>query len=880
MAQLELKLPQTPNNDWQDQQYPFDGAWLPDQDPALIGPRNFAILTNLRYNEKSIEGVHGYTKINTTPISTYTDIDNGHQLRTNRDTESFILVHAINPATGQGRVYQNTTLPDSVGDFNTTAKFDSAGNAYKQDTSVGLTGRFSIAPQSSVAYCNGEESFIYSGFEQRIAAAFLQKDDTPANGVKDISEDMNSKLTTESTAFPDGTFDELVIMTTRPVQGFKFYVSSANAAASTSTMQYWNGTAWAAVANKVDGTAAGGVTLAQTGTITFDHTISTVKLKHFQELFLFAYKLTISAGSATVYNITCDPAFIPVQNVWDGVYRQPIQFQVFSADHYEDYTLQVNESSDLNAPIGAQLDGLLATDAAYIMFEEQVAGIRFTMLGDLVNKNAVTMTVYYWDGDSWVDTSAAEGTANGGVTLNQTGLVSWNPPSDEEKQTLFGSLGYAYKIVFSATLTGTKAGTAEVLIDLCAAIPKLRAVGGFEFPVLYKNRLMLGGFSASGQGNRMDYSAPSAPDVFNGTESSDNGLNSLFFGGEEKLTGATQLFNRFGANIFSMLLVFKETETYILSGDNPDDFEVFPVSLVVGCPAPLTIAQTEVSLEGNENLSRNFVIWLSHAGPLMFDGAVVAPVKGIENYFDPNKSEFINWSYISKARGWIDPDYKEYNLLLPTGGATEVDVWLTYDLMRRKWFRKDTATAQLPICGFNVMTPNNGEQHAYGGLGTGIMVHLENGNSWDSTGITQKVRTGDFWPTNNIWDYTLIRKFKIVTKKLVSDTTYDLMITYYNNTELNPGQSVTFVDSDASIGVDVDFTDTTGVEWTEAVSSTTELTLDVGLQRVVTKTIDLNYAGFAHAFEMEVTTDDVNGGFQPIVWGVRFRVERKDDTAN
>ena len=880
MAQLELKLPETKDVEWQDAQFPFDGQWLPAQDPALIGPRNFSTLTNLRYNEKSIEGVNGYSKINTTPITDYTYIDNGHHLRTNRTNNSFVLVHAVDPLTGQGRVYQNTTEIANQGDFDSTSKFDTSGNSYKADASVDLIGRFSMAPQSSAAYCNGEESFIYSGFEQRVAAVFLQKGDADA-AVKEITDEMNSTLDVEYISFPDSTFDEMIIMTTRPVQGFKFYVKTANASAATMTISYWDGDSWVAVSNGSDGTVVGGKTLAQTGFHTFDHTEGLVKLKQYNELYLFAYKMAISAGTPEIYNITCDPAFNKIQNVWDGIYRQPIQFQVFSADHYEDYTLQVNQSSDLNAPIGAQIDGLLATDVIYIMFEEQMSAIRLTLLGDLVNKATSAMSLSFWDGDSWeAVTNFVDGTDVGGVSINKTGLVSWTPDATEQRQTLFGSLGYAYKIVFDNTLTGTKGTTPEVLIDLCSGIPKLEEVEAFDFPVMYKNRLMLCAASSSGQGNRMDFSAPNAPDVFNGNESSDGGLNSIYYGGEEPIRGAVQLFNRFGASVFAMLLVFKDTETYILVGDSVDDFQVYPVSTVVGCPVPLTISTTEVSLEGGENYSRNFVIWLSHSGPLMFDGAVIVPVKGVENYFDPNKSEFINWDYVYKCRAWIDPDYKEWNLLIPSGAsATEVNVWLVYDLIHRKWFRKDTATTDLPICGFNTMNPNTGEQHAFGGLDTGYMMHLENGTDWDGTGITQVVKTGDFWPSNNIWDLTVLRKFKIVAKKISSASSYNLYINYFPNTEINPGQSANWVDSDVSFGGNVDFTDTTDVEWEDSISTTFELTLDVGLQRVVRKTVDLNNLAFSHAFSFEVTTDDVQAGFQPIVWGVQFRTERKDNTA-
>jgi hypothetical protein len=398
---------------------------------------------------------------------------------------------------------------------------------------------------------------------------------------------------------------------------------------------------------------------------------------------------------------------------------------------------------------------------------------------------------------------------------------------------------------------------------------------------MYKNRMMLCGFSSSGEPNRVDYSAPNAPDVYNGEQSSDNGVNSLYFGGNEPIRGAVQVFNRFGASIFSMFIAFKDTETYILTGDGPEDFQVFPVSTIVGCPAPLTICTTEVNLEGGENYSRNFAIWLSHNGPIMFDGAVIAQIKGVENYFNPNKPEFINWDVAKTvARAWVDPNYKEWNLLIPTASSTVVNTWLCYDLQRRKWYRKDTGAASFPLCGFNVMDPATGEQMAYGGLNTGQMIHLEDGTSWNGTGITQKIKTGDFWPTNNIWDYTLLRKYKIVAKKISSSSTYSLNITYFGDTDVNPGQSLNWIDTDLSIGYEFDFEDTVDFVWDNAISSTMDLTLDVGLQRIVRKIVDLNYLAFAHAFELEVTTSDVEGGLQPIVWGVEFRVERKDNTAN
>lgn len=44
-----------------------------------------------------------------------------------------------------------------------------------------------------------------------------------------------------------------------------------NANAATLAVHFWNGTAWTAVSNLSDGTASGGATLAQSGSVTFDY---------------------------------------------------------------------------------------------------------------------------------------------------------------------------------------------------------------------------------------------------------------------------------------------------------------------------------------------------------------------------------------------------------------------------------------------------------------------------------------------------------------------------------------------------------------------------------------------------------------------------------
>jgi hypothetical protein len=881
VPEANIKIPQGQDNPWKDTMVRFDGKWMPDIDGSLIGPQNYQILENLRYKDSGLEGVNGYTKRNTTALTDFTMIRTGHQLRTNKTQDSYVLVHAVDSGE-QGRVYVNRSTPGEQGDFDDSHKFDTDGNPYFEDASSGLTGRFSAAPQGNMGYCNGEESMIFGGDEQRVAACFTCTNSALALPV-DETKSANNTLTTDAFEVKFGTRPALLVMTTRPIQALRLYVSSPNVSAATMTVKTWTGAAFSADILDVDGTSTDSKTLAKTGTVTLDdHTDSTSKLKHFEELYLYAYLIEIDAGDADVYHITVDPAMQSVKDVWDGVYRQPIQFQVLDDTVYYDYTLQANESSDVNAPVGAELDGngTNATDRVYIMFEDQASAIRFTMLADKINDNAAIMTMKYWNGDAYAAVTITDGTIGAtGKTCSQSGLISWTPPSDEVARTLFGSYGYVYEIDFNAALA------ADVIVDICTGVPHQLTVQAFDFSSIYGTRMMLGGFSQGDEGNRMDYSVANAPDAWNGFDASDNAKQSLYFGGVENIVGSAQVYNRFGASVYAMLLVLKKNETYILVGDTPEDFIIYDVAKTVGCVAPLSIATAEVGLDLGNGLTRNVAIWLSHSGPMMFDGAILTPIPGIRSYFDPNNAQYIDFELISKAVGWVDPNYKEYNLLIPSGSTELNNVWLVYDLLRRKWFTKKTGQAAFPQTGFEIGEPHTGQRWVYSGIDTGYMIQLENGTYWDdgsAMGITQTVRTGDFFPSQNIWDETTIRKFKIFIRRLSgSSVTNTLQVNYYTDTDLSSGSGVIFEDGNPASGVYVSWADIPNVlEWTSDTAATVDLDLDVGLQRLIRVIQDLNRTGWAHAFEFTVTTTDINKGFQPILWGTQYRVERKDNASS
>ena len=883
---IQMQMPQdsAPDNEWKDEQFPFDGTWMPSVDPALIGPTNFATLQNLRYNEKSLEGVSGYTKYNDSVIhATINDINAGIQLRVNKDLNipSYVLAHTTDGA-GNDRVYVNTTAVNSQGAFSTTYRLDTSGAAYDTDIAANLTPRFSSAPQGSVVYCNGRESKIFAGQESKVAAVYVSSGtDDSAASIFDYTDEITKATTTDTCVVGPNKY--MLIFSTRPLQGIKAYVSTSSGSGHSVNVKYWNGSAFAAVTGYTDNTSH----LTTTGTITWTHTVSVAKPYHYQELYLYCYLVEQAiTASSTIYHITCDTGFQDLVDVWDGVYRQPITCQKWDGTAFADYTLYVNEpSSDFGDPIGAEL-GQLAAGAGdgtgtrvELAFDDPQTAFKFQMIAGKIQTNAATIKTYYWNGNSYAATATpTDGTSVSSKSFNQTGLVTFQPPSATalKKRTKFGVNGYFYCLEWSAQLSGSAVD--DIVVDLITGVPAQENVNAFKWSTQFNGRLMLGDFDEGREGNRMDFCVTNAPDVFNGNDSSMRGIQSLYYGGSESINGAASLYNRFGASVYSMLLVFKDTELYLLVGTDPDDFIIYPVSETVGCPAPYTIASAELGIDLGEGITRNVALWLSHSGPMMFDGATVFKIPGIDKYFEPGNPLYVSWDAITEARGWFDTLFKEYNLLIPSSGSATNDLWFVYDMRRKKWFTKSTGTAPFPLSQWSAIH-TTGEQFNFAGCPDGYVRKLEVGTSWDGAGITQVLKTGDFWPSKNIWDETLIRKFKLVAKKITDSGDNELSILYYGNTSESAGSGVIFQDASATDGVYVSFVNTDDVEWASAPSATFQLSLATGTQRLVRLIQDLNRKGWSHAFEFRITTDDVRLGWLPIFWGIEYRIERKDNKA-
>jgi hypothetical protein len=710
-----------------------------------------------------------------------------------------------------------------------------------------------------------------------IQVTIKENHEDPTDYTEAVNNTINSAA--ESATVTANTGDYWIVLATRPLQGVKYTLRTVNGTGSaTTTCKYWDGVNFTAVSNPSDGTDSSG-SMKQSGTFSFDSTANVAKPLHWEGLYLYAYLFELSAGSAVIYNVTVDAPFQTIKDVWDGVYRQPIQFHVgrgLSTDgaavtgagtldvytntgsfgfgyqqtyyrlvvcssavdfdniaigakiiasgdtryvtaknewvgagrllsldanvtwtneaftytnpddggaaDYKDFTLEVNELSYADYPIGAVIDALdMSQDHLLIGFEERMSALQFDMIADLVNTNTVQMSVAYWTGTSWESSIVSDstlglpGTSGVNKCFNRSGLVSWQPPPTENefRQTRFGVSAYYYKVTVNGTLSGTAGDAAqELVIDMVKGIPAQTIVNPFKFSVPYKNRLFLCGFTKGNEGNRVDFTVTNAPDVLNGDESSMDGIQSLYVGGTEDLTGGIEIFNRFGSNIISSLLLFKKNEIYLLTGDGPDNYKLYCISKTIGCPAPLTLAAAETGYTFAEQINRNIVIWMSYAGPMLFDGASVVPILGVKKYFDPAKTARVQTSVIERCRGWYDAMYREYNLVIPSAsGATDCNTWIAYDLVRKRWFEKEPGASEIPQAAWPVYD-TDGVQYIYAGINDGNVVRLENGATWaddSATPMAPVIETGDFFPSGDVRQKTRLRSI-ILTLRLTQQS--------------------------------------------------------------------------------------------------------------
>lgn len=622
-----------------------------------------------------------------------------------------------------------------------------------------------------------------------------------------------------------------------PISAINWDVATANTTAGTASVASWDGSGWSAVSNFSDGTASGGVPLAQSGSMTFDTTETTAKQRVIDGTLGYWYRVSIPSADTTtrISNVTVTEPFQPLRDLWDHVLRFSSSVQLYEATNsvYYDFTFNVFDNAYISTDPASfmTMDSLDTTEHLVLGFLERMQGLNVQMIPESVNTNAAAVEIEYWSGSAWTSVGTiTDGTNQTGSSFGSSGYITWNPLEENvEFRREFNKSDsfYFYRLSWSAQLSTT------VEAFYIAGIPVQRQLGNFSFALHAQNRTML----FSDQSDKKNAMLPSAFGTLNSFNGSDSG-DYVVFGDDTEVTGAVEIFTKLTTGIVSDILVAKTNSMYVLTGSSPDTWKRTQISNDIGCPAPLTFKSSPIGLEHAPLSNRHVAIWQAHNGIMMYDSNSIFPISdSIRDIFDRNNSNSINLSKIGDSIGFWDNSNGnyEYHWLYASGSSTTLDKELVFDLRRQKWWPANRGSGNALQCGTSVRD-TNGAFYSYGCKDTGFLLRLENGTSFDGTAIQYVLELGDVIFSRNPMFASTVRYLRMLMKAK-EITSNSITVTHYADTKTT-GVDITMSMSKSGYRLANPGISVGGYKWPKAIF---------------------------HRLRFVVSTDDESIGFEPLL---------------
>lgn len=602
---------------------------------------------------------------------------------------------AANPPDGGSNVWTNLT-----------------GSVSALSTSI---PGFSTMVQEMFFYADGSRKPVMWGGDNPFCSGFICHFDIGGSGA-----DTYVDYTREVTDDRSGTYailsndadDEIYVCSPEKAEAMVIDVgSTVNAESVTMTLKNWEAGAWAAVGNLSDGTASGGATLAQDGTITWDRDTSDT-MRVIGGIMGYWYQITFSGAlTDAVQIISCQVKFDvdEMTNKWSGVYESPaaVRFYDQSTGEYVDITGKLtNESTSQRFNI----DGMTTSDYIYVKTVEPVTGIGFAIVPDYEQTAAAKFDqIDVWIGTEWtsITTGITDETLDGDSTSSfaQSGTVWFNAAAVTPKRRTFdfdSVPGFWYRLSQTGTFDNDDD---DVRVFMCLVANFPEEIAAAKGVIEFKNRLFVWGDPE--YPNRLRYSAAGRPDCFSG---SDSGYTDAF-GDMKEIKCALRFYNE--------LIVWKEDSVWLLEGYSPQNFGVMRVADTIGLASPKTAVVVETgfpAMKTDEVLS--IAIWQDTDGVYVLDGRKPKKVSlPVDHYFNPELASVIGASNIADRFAFPDPINNEYHLLLPTSE-------LVYNYIRDEWYPPWEREVDLK-CGLSLRGDDN-RYYTYGGDAKGFVYRLEN----------------------------------------------------------------------------------------------------------------------------------------------------------
>jgi hypothetical protein len=666
-----------------------------------------------------------------------------------------------------------------------------------------LHGAFSLTTDGSLVYANSHDILIWPGDEHKAGAvvnasatAFPLPDmddmfDFTDHLQNTFTDDQNvaivTGLTYHSGGSQGGHYDaDVYIGSPYRIDGAKFYVQTPvgyTPATINCETAYWASGGMQTV-NNTDETAVSDKTLSQTGSVMFTAAAPAEPSHIFgRMLYWFRFRFhnlpTSGANRPVLFFVTVHAPIQPLTNIWDGTPVPILQaWKSPTNDKYLDYTMNVAARDSIkqwaggdggwvdNPDLILKLNSFAATDYMYYGSHVRLSGLQHTMARDCRNRRSAIIRVDYFNGTTWVPcANIRDGTSNGGRSLWQSGIVTWDPPGAalEFKTCVNNDMElYYYRVYWSISLS-----TTDVKIDCILGIPCPVTLTGHIRAFVAQNRLFIV------KNNMLECSPVSRPTVMNGSEHV-----SFPMGDESPITGGCNLFAIQGSEYYSPILVFKKTATYLLTGDGPD-WKRHELSRYDGLAAPdtLCVVNLPISIPG---MGTTIAIGQGTTGVFLSDGRPPRIVSNdIEQYFDPNHADYIQPDVIDKSVGFMDYERLEYHWIFLSGvEGTRKEMVL--NLHKLEWYEIARGNHGLEF-GFSVQDQYK-KHYNYGVCADGHVKRLEHGTSFDGDDIECTMWPGDVALTG---DVTIETKCEQIQFLCVAKEVTDENITYQHYLDTN-----------------------------------------------------------------------------------------------
>jgi hypothetical protein len=593
--------------------------------------------------------------------------------------------------TETGDLIEATNDPPTTttGDFGTVVAQPRASDGSFLPTPILTTGYSNLVPASfgfsrdNMVYSDGiSQHRVYTGQNQPIESFKLVDQaaalpENPTDGIDYSTEasdgDPDTFVDLSSLGDLATDYEAFFIKTRFKANKFTFTIRTPNSSSADLKMKSYDKVAGWQDRTITDGTASGGATLNQSGSVTWTADPEEIELYAFGENGYW-YMFYLDTGDSldatcTISEITYEGPWQKLENVWNGVMTNAIE--IYHYDASEDiYFMYSGAGADL---VSVHYTG----DYIYFSSTDNLVGAHFDF-GATPNLTTTTtiLEVAGWDGNQWVDAVETDFTDG----FQTSGFITWKRNADFQPREFQGSKYSAY---WWRIDTGVSIMSEAVVVTI-RTLPwfDINDLGAFGLTnTMWKER---GIYTFDKYASWIYVSENAELNKLNGA---DFAVLQAGDGRQNAIVASAKFHNE--------LLVWQEEKgreggcLTMFEGYSPSTFGKLLLSAKIGSFSQKSV----VVIDGANSYTRKddnqqtLAFFISRYGIYVTDGSVVTRISNdIQNYFDPRFAECINKDYGKEMYVEHDTTANVLRFGLVSGSsATQCNVFPVFDMVDWTW---------------------------------------------------------------------------------------------------------------------------------------------------------------------------------------------------